>query len=410
MLNCLLLPIIALIFSTAAVAAPHVPASDSTVLEHLPLRASDRATQELRQLRALAAANPGNVQLAANLAQRYIEIGRADSDPRFFGYAQAALAPWWNKPKPPLVVLLLRATLRQSTHQFDLALADLDDILKAVPEHPQALLTRATVQQVRGNFDAAQRDCEALGELVDAVVSTACATSVSGATGALQASYDKLKQTLAANAQADPRLASWVSTQLAEMAVRAGDSAAAELHFRAAIESPAPQSSAADQPAAQGSGGEKDAYLLAAYADFLLDQKRPKEVMQLLQESTRADGLLLRYALAQQQLKLPQAGASVAALNARFEAARRRGERVHLREEARFNLELLRRPAQALELAAQNWAVQKETADARVLLEAALAAKDKPAAQAVLTWLAANKLEDVTLDKLRGQIEMKIKG
>jgi hypothetical protein len=396
--NCFLLTIVALMASAAVVAAPHVPTTDAEVLEHLPLRANDRSAQELRQLRAQVAANPNSVQLAAALAQRYIEIGRADADPRFFGYAQAALAPWWNKPKAPLAVLLLRATLRQSTHQFDSALADLEVILKAVPEHPQALLTRATVQQVRGNFDAAKRDCEALGELVDALVSTACLTNVSGATGALRASYEKLKQTLASNPQAEAGVASWVTTQLAEMAVRAGDSAAAEQHFRSAL-----GTNAATESSSQGN--DKDAYLLAAYADFLLDQKRPREVIKLLQDSTRADGLLLRYALAQQRVKLPQAAASIASLNARFEAARRRGERVHLREEARFQLELVQAPQQALQLAGENWAVQKEPADARVLLEAALAAKSKPAAQPVLDWLTANKLEDQTLQQLRTALE-----
>jgi hypothetical protein len=376
--------------------APYVPKADNEVLEHLPSRAGDRAAQELKQLRAQAAANPANVQTAAALAQRYIEIGRADADPRFFGYAQAVLASWWNHPKPPLAVLLLRATLRQSTHQFDSALADLDAILQTVPEHPQALLTRATIQQVRGNFDAAKRDCAALGELVDALVSTACATSVAAATGSLQRSYDRLKQALAAAPDVDARMTSWVATQLAEMAVRAGDSAAAERHFRAAL--------TGAENDAKVKAGDQDAYLLAAYADFLLDQGRPKDVLQLLQESTRADGLLLRYALAQQQLKLPQTSASVASLNARFDAARRRGERVHLREEARFELELRQQPEPALQLASENWLVQKEPADARVLLQAAIALKSKAAAQPVLDWLAANKLEDVVLRQLVEQL------
>jgi hypothetical protein len=282
-----------------------------------------------------------------------------------------------------------------------LALADLDSILQTVPEHPQALLTRATVQQVRGNFAAAQRDCDALREFVDTVVSTACATSVAGATGALQASYEKLKQTLAAEAEADPRLIAWASTQLAEMAVRAGDFAAAEQHFRAALGRSAPGSNAPSQ----GKSEEKDAYLLAAYADFLLDRQRPKEAIELLQDSTRADNLLLRYALAQQQLKLPQAAASVAALGARFEAARRRGERVHLREEARFQLELLRQPQLALRVALENWAVQKEPADARVLLEAALAARAKASAEPVLKWLAESKLEDQALQRLSAAVQ-----
>ena len=65
----------------------------------------------------------------------------------------------------------------------------------------------------------------------------------------------------------------------------------------------------------------------------------------------------------------------LALLQDRFDAARRRGDSVHLREEARFSLELLRRPGGGARARAPNWATQREPADARILLEAALAAQ-----------------------------------
>ena len=65
------------------------------------------------------------------------------------------------------------------------------------------------------------------------------------------------------------------------MAARAGMEADAETYFRAAFSTNLP-----------------DSYLLGAYADFLLDQERFAEVTTLLREKTRADPLLLRYALA----------------------------------------------------------------------------------------------------------------
>jgi hypothetical protein len=67
----------------------------------------------------------------------------------------------------------------------------------------------------------------------------------------------------------------------------------------------------------------------------------------------------------------------VAALRAKFEAAHLRGDQVHRREEARLALRLLHQPQRALQLARANWQVQKEPADARVLLEAARAVQDK---------------------------------
>ena len=49
--------------------------------------------------------------------------------------------------------------------------------------------------------------------------------------------------------------------------------------------------------------------------------------------------------------------------------------------------------------------VQKEPADARVLLEAALAANERKAAQPVIDWMNRNKLEDVALSRLVQRIQ-----
>ena len=51
-------------------------------------------------------------------------------------------------------------------------------------------------------------------------------------------------------------------------------------------------------------------------------------------------------------------------------------------------------------MAAANYRVQREPRDARVLLEAAIAAKDAAAAQPVRDWLQASGFEDATLRQL----------
>ena len=98
----------------------------------------------------------------SRLARGYLELGRVTGDPRYAGYAQAALAPWWDLNQPPQEVLVLRATLRQRVHQFDDALADLATVLIANPRNAQARLTRATVLQVQGDYEAAREECRAL--------------------------------------------------------------------------------------------------------------------------------------------------------------------------------------------------------------------------------------------------------
>ena len=92
-------------------------------------------------------------------------------------------------------------------------------------------------------------------------------------------------------------------------------------------------------------------------------------------------------------------------LAARFDAARARGDRTHEKEEARFALALQGDAQRALALARSNFAVQKEAADARVLLEAAWAARSRPDAAPALDWLDRNGVESVVLRALAAQLK-----
>src|SRR5450631_2241033 len=145
--------------------SPRVPTDDSEVLERLPAGADDARQRERERLRAALAAHPEDLRTAVTLARMEIETSRARSDPRYLGYAQAALAPWWELPDAPVPVLVLRATIRQSLHDFDGALADLDRVVKLAPGGAQAWLTRSIVLTVRGEYDEARKSCEPLLQL-----------------------------------------------------------------------------------------------------------------------------------------------------------------------------------------------------------------------------------------------------
>jgi len=179
-----------------------------------------------------------------------------------------------------------------------------------------------------------------------------CLTNVASHTGQGEKSYALLSATQKKNADAEPGLKVWVFTLLAEMAMRNGDRQAAENHCHQALML-----------------DRADSYLLGAYADLLLDQKRWNDVIDLLKNHTRIDGLLLRYALALRAQDTRAANESIEILRSRFHAARLRGDSLHRREEARFELHLRQHPHAALELAQQNWQVQKEPADVRIFLE-----------------------------------------
>ena len=373
--------------SSLAPAAPYLPSDASKVVERLPTR-TDPVQRELRALRAAASANPTDVRSAAVLARRYIEQARVEGDPRYLGYAQAALGPWWSQPAPPDAILVLRATLRQSTHHFKEALDDLSIVVRNNSDNAQAWITRATVLTVLGDFTAAKASCMRLYSRAPELVVQTCLSGIGSISGEARTSYDQLKTALARAADADPDIRIWTITLLAEMAVRLGESAAAQDWFKQAM-----------------ALGEPDSYLLAAYADFLLDQQRAPEVVRLLKDKTRIDSLLLRYAIALKATGGAEAARQRDALTQRFDAAMLRGDTVHQREQARFELALRGDARAAVRLAKLNWAVQKEPADLRILAETAAASGDAEATELVRQWIAKAKLEDAsvapTLRKLK---------
>jgi tetratricopeptide (TPR) repeat protein len=377
-LGCLLLAMA----PVAGSAEPYVPDDDGAILERLPA-ARDPRVRALAVARARLAEEPGNLNRGLSVASAYIALGQSEGDPRYEGYAQAALAPWWDLAEPPVPVLILRAVLKQRRHDFEAALADLEHVLARQPGHPQALLAKATILGVQGKPAQALESCAELAGAVEALVEAACAASAHDLSGRARDGYRMLQDARRRSPGAEPILQVWAQTILGELAEQLGYVAAAERHFRDAL-----------------SLARRDPYLLGAYADFLLDQDRPGEVLELLEDQARIDPLLLRLALAEQRLGAGTLDEHLALLQDRFDAARRRGDSVHLREEARFTLHLLDRPGEALELARRNWATQREPADARILLEAAAAANEPAAAQPVLDWLDRTGLEHAGIQAL----------
>ena len=369
--------------AVGATAAPYVPIDDAQVLERLPSRTTPQF-RELKVLQAAAAQAPNDLSRAVALATAYVRASRVEGDPRFLGYAEATLGPWWKEAAAPNAVLVLRATIRQSSHRFDDAVSDLNLVLQRDPRNAQAILTRATVLTVQGRYEQARADCGGLLRVAPQIYSVICAAAVDSLTGRAGAAYDSLERALLTLPRIDSGARVWGETLLGEIAHRRGDPAA-EAHFRAAL-----------------AVGDRDLYLLGAYCDWLLDQGRPAEVIALLQNETRVDPLLLRLALAQKALNRPEAAQSIDALAARFDASHARGDTVHQRENARFELALRGDPQSALRYAVADWQVQREPADLRILAEVAVAANDAAALAVVKTWLTETGFEYPAVDALAG--------
>lgn len=371
----------------AAFAAPVVPKGDTVVLERLRA-GGDPTARELRRMAADLAQHPNDLTRALALARRYVEVGRSVGDPRYVGRAEAVLNPWTDQPAPPIDVLIMLATFRQYRHDFPGALEILDQVLRAEPGNAQALVTRATVLQVRGAFAAAARDCDALWRETRTLAAEVCRNAVASLSGRAQASYAALQTALQANADtssADVRL--WAETTLGEMAMRLGDEAGAQRHFvRGLLIDP------------------RDVYLRAAYADLLLQDGRPGQVVSLISDDNPPDPLLLRLLMAAREMGSENAPALTDLMKQRFDELNRRGDQRHLREEARFRLAIDPSPAYALALAEENWKLQREPWDARLVLAAASAARQPKAATPILDWMRQTGIEDVALTRLANDL------
>jgi hypothetical protein len=336
-------------------------------------------------MRVLASAlqrRPDDLGLAMRLASRQLAMGVAEADPRFVGYARGTLTRWWQDDGAAPSLRVLRARILQAQHDFAPAAADLRAALRGAPDMAQALLVLEGVDEVTGDLAEAKASCAKLAARRPGLAASACAGSIGSLTGESEKSYASLADALAREPTAAADLRRWALTILGEIAIRRGDPAAEE-HLRQALALDA-----------------RDIYALTVYADYLLDQHRPAEVLPLLRGFERVDALYLRLVLAAQATGDAQFLAYRDDIAARFAAARRQGDTLHLRDASRFALEVERDPVRALDFARRNWSVHKTPYDARALLAAAIACHDPAAARPVADWVARTRLEDRNIARL----------
>jgi hypothetical protein len=367
--------------------APFTPASDAEVVERLPV-ASDPALRTVESLRRQLASRPNDPALRLDIGERYFELAMAQGDPRYVGYAMSTIGPLEKSAAGDTRYWLVRGQLQQYSHDFDGALASLKRASELAPDAVDPVAWRAAIYMVQAQYALAAHECDQLAKIAPPLFAQGCTAYVRGTTGQLIPGYDLLSKAVAAEQDIPPSLMLWAQTRLAEMAVRLQRWGDAERHYRVAL-----------------AQGLTDQFLLGSYADFLILRERPREVLQLLAGWERSDILLLRLAIAGRAAGDPRAADWAAQLRERFQAAARRGDRLHEQEAARWSLELEHDPARALAYARSNYTQQKEPRDAEVLLRAALAAKQPQAAQPALQWLESSGYEDPSLQALAGRLK-----
>jgi tetratricopeptide (TPR) repeat protein len=332
------------------------------------------------QVDAVRAADAGT---RLDAAYTGLALFRREGDPRVLGEIEALLLEQPNERSAEALVVL--ATVRQSLHDFDGALELLGKALFVAPELDQAWLLKASIHTVQGRFPQALEACSHLRDEVAALYRAVCTSSVQSMHGEARSAYGNLRQMVERTRSLSVADQGYFQGLLAEFAFRANLPSEGEAHLnRSLLLEPS------------------DSYTLALWADRKLATGSTRDADDVLRKlaGTNHDGLLLRVAVAEKIRRSPETAAPK--LRQLFAAARQRKERVHLREEARFQLDVEGAPVEALALAEANWQVQREVADALVFLRAAAAANTHERARPVLAWLDETQCEDPSLRAVRG--------
>ncbi len=363
-----------------ASAEPFVPSDPSLVVLHVP---ADPALKRLASLEATLRDDPDNVARIYDLTEAYIAIGRRSGEPRYFGRAEALLTAHLRATSAPVELRLQLADILQYRHEYEHALDQISIALEQDRGNTRAHLMRAAIWQASGRFGDARAECGSVLAAGESVTGSVCLAQVMGMTGQIGRARALLARLSAFSSPSLPPYASWMLTALADLEERSGDSAGAEGSLRRAV--------ALDPD---------DYYARFALADLLLARKRWSEVEPVLRGIPRTESVLMRLAESQAGLHVGEPNPYLVTLVDRLDAARARGERIHARDLARVQLRLLQNATAALQAARENWAQQREPADARLLVESGLAAQDRSVIAEVIEWRHRTSYQDATLDAL----------
>ncbi|MGH8829897.1 MAG: hypothetical protein ACREXV_02255 [Polaromonas sp.] len=349
------------------------PARDDEVIEVLP------AITRSRPARVASAPGPVDPAAAAVQARQAITVARQMGDTRYWGRAQAVLAPWWDQPDAPAELAILQATVQQGRHEFEASRKVLTAALARAPGNAQGWLNLAALERLSARYAESLLACDAVARAGQALYAAACRLE----TQSLQGQHQSATQDLQALIERSPDRGqrSWLLSLLAESQERWGrDRAAAQAYT----------SSLALEP---------DLYTAIAYSDLLLRGGKASQALQALAALPETDAVLLRRAAAWRRLGDARWTGARAQLQEREAELQRRGDDValHGRELALTALWLDDDAPRALELARRNLLLQREPLDWWVAMQSARRAKNTHAQAEIASAIRAAGLHDARL-------------
>lgn len=345
---------------------------------------------ELVQLRADFSDQPADTAMATKLVNRYFDLHRLTGDLRLLAYAESALSTHQRSTgsaDPAPEIRLARAHLQQAEHDYAGAIATLDDLLTEHPRMTAAWLMRASIALVQGDYVAARRGCAQVTFTGRAAVGLVCAADLASLQGRSDVALQQLEQLLRQNEALPSDVADWAYTTAAQIALRLGDEPRAEDFLGAAL------------------AGRPTLYTQLMYVDLLTAQNRLREARRFVDGLPATDAVLIRRAALARAADDHHFGSYRAELKQRMAALALSGHTGHDREVALYHLFVNDNPKAAAEAATENWSIQRESIDAHLLLEAAVAIGQPEVAGPVLAWMQENSSDDVRLLKLQAELE-----
>ena len=365
-------------FQLACLAAtPLQPLRDDEVLEVLPAVTRSRPPQAA----TTPSPRPAALDPAAALkqAREDISVARQTGDTRYWGRAQAALAPWWDRPDAPADLAVLQATVQQGRHEFAASRTVLASTLARAPGHAQGWLNLASLERLSARYPEALAACNAVDRAGQALYAQACRLE----TESLQGQHSKAAQGFEAllKQTTDAGQRSWLLSLLAESLERAGrDTPAADAYTRSLA-------------------AGHDLYTAIAYSDLLLRTSKAQQALDILAPLPETDAVVLRRAAAWKRLGDVRWKGERKTLAERVDELRRRGDdpALHGRELALAALWLDDDPARALQAARSNLLLQREPIDWWVALRSAALTGDGAAYKEINQSIAVTGLRDARL-------------
>jgi tetratricopeptide (TPR) repeat protein len=363
--------LVAAVFGMDAEAAVRVyqPASPDEIV--LRVGSSSEQTQ-LTRLRSMVRDNPSDIGARMSYVDALIDEGARTGNERYYGFAEQALLAAGEGSDDR--VSIRRAQLLQHRHEFQDAERVLGEILERDWRNADARLMRAQVRLHLWKPREALQDCAALAQFANVLTTATCIAQAHAALGDVTRGYQLVMSTLDTQ-RGDTATRSWSAGVAAELAARLGDTKAAGRHYRDAFEL---------DPSSH--------YVRMQYADWLLSEGSDEAAMKVAGAgASLADRA--RVVLAARNVNSAEAHR----LQLAWDEAGARGERGHLRDQARFELLLKRDVAKAHATAMASFREHGEPDDALILAQTAAATSDSGAVREIEAWRKQRRYEDVRL-------------